>query len=152
MIRTVYMDRDIAEQYKQRVQALQPDARRRWGSMSVGQMLAHLDEFLRFSIGEAEARDDSNWFFRYVFGPVAFHLLPFPRGVLPAPANTTPEGNGDLDHQKQAVLDHIDRFVELYERNPDHRAVNPMLGPLTMKQWALVHGRHFPHHLKQFGV
>lgn len=152
MLKTLYMTRPVAETLKGRIQNLTPDARRRFGSMSLPEMLAHLEQTLKVSLGEVQAPDESNWFVRYIAGPLAFHVLPWPRGKLKTADIMLVPPEGEVEELKQRVCDGIDRFIEVFEKEPGRKAVSPLLGPLTMKQWALVHGRHIPHHLEQFGV
>lgn len=152
MFRTLYMDRGVAEGFKARVRNLGADSRRQFGTMTLPEMLAHLEQTFKVALGEVEGKDESNWLMRNVMGPLAFHVLPWPKGKLKTADLMLVAPEGEIEELKQRLLACIDRFVDVYEREPGRTAISPLLGPITMKQWALVHGRHLPHHLEQFGV
>lgn len=152
MLKTLYMNQPVAEAFKNRLRNLTPDARRRFGTMSLPEMLAHLEQTLKVSLGEVPAKDESNWLVRNIVGPLAFHVLPWPRGRLKTADLMLVPPEGEVEELIQRICDAIDRFVEVYEKEPERTAISPLLGPLTLRQWALVHGRHIPHHLEQFGA
>lgn len=152
MFRALYMDRAVAGGFKARISRLTPQSRRQFGTMTLPEMLAHLEQSFKITLGEVRATDESNWLIRNVLGPVVFRWLPWPKGRLKSKDIMLVPPHGEVEELKQRLLDYIDRFVDVYEREPGRSAISPLLGPLTMKQWALVHGRHIPHHLEQFGV
>lgn len=152
MFRTLYMNRVVADGFKARIRRLTPQSQRRFGTMALPEMLAHLEQTFKVALGEVQGRDESQWLMRNIMGPLAFHVLPWPKGKLKTADIMLVPPQGEVEELKQRLLACIDRFVDVYEREPRRTAVSPLLGPLTMKQWALVHGRHIPHHLEQFGV
>lgn len=152
MFNTLYMDRTVAETFKDRIRKLTPDAQRQFGTMTLAEMLAHLEQTFKVALGEVEGKDESNWLMRNIFGPLAFHVLPWPKGKLKTADIMLVEPAGEIEEMKNRLIEYIDRFVDTWEKEPDRTAISPLLGPLDMKQWALVHGRHIPHHLEQFGV
>jgi len=152
LLKTLYMNRQVADSFKKRLKKLTPEAQRRFGTTSLPEMLAPLDPTLKVSLGEVTAKDESSWFMRNIGGPLAFHVLPWPKGNLKTADLMLVPPEGDVAELVQRTCDAIDRFVDAYENDPERTAISPLLGPLDMRQWALVHGRHIPHHLEQFGV
>lgn len=152
MIKTLYMNRPVAETFKNRLRNLTPESQRRFGTMSLPEMLAHLEQTLRVSLGEVPSKDESTWFMRNIGGPLAFHVLPWPKGKLKTADVMLVAPEGEVEELIRRICDAIDRFVDAYEQESERTAISPLLGPLTLRQWALVHGRHIPHHLEQFGA
>lgn len=152
MLKTLYMTRPVAETFKDRLRSLTPESERQFGTMSLGEMLAHLEQSLKVSLGEVPAKDESTWFSRNIGGPLAFHVLPWPKGKLKTFDVMLVAPQGEFDEWVRRTCEGIDRFIETSENEPERTAISPLLGPLNMRQWALVHGRHIPHHLEQFGA
>ena len=46
----------------------------------------------------------------------------------------------------------MEQFVDALDGEPDRIAVHPAFGDLTLRKWAKLHGKHFDHHLRQFGA
>lgn len=152
MFQTLYMDREVAEAFKARLRTLTPESKRQFGKMTLPEMLAHLEQTFKVALGEVESKDESTWMMRNIMGPLAFHVLPWPKGSLKTADIMLVAPEGEVEELKQRLIVSIDRFVEVHENEPERTAISPLLGSLTMKQWALVHGRHVPHHLEQFGA
>src|ERR1051325_8327208 len=47
----------VQQQVKQRIQSLQPGSERHWGRMSAGQMICHLTDSFRRTLGEKQAEN-----------------------------------------------------------------------------------------------
>ena len=66
----------------QRLRAIGPESQRRWGKMTVGEMICHLSDAFRVATGEKEAKPISTWFKRSVMKWAALELpMQWPHGV-----------------------------------------------------------------------
>lgn len=143
-------DPGVRETVKQRVQALRADSQRRWGKMSVDQMLWHVNESLRMALGDA------------VFEPMKVPRLPkpvlrwmvlnvpWPKGRSPTYKEMVATRSYDFEAERARCLQLVGRFVAL--KLEGSWPVNPTLGPMTGSQWSQLHAKHLDHHLKQFGA
>ena len=123
-----------------------------WGTMSVNQMVCHLNDAFRVALGEKAARSTSSFFQRTVikwgalYGP-----RPWPK-ELPTVPEVKQGGGGsppqDLVHDKTALLLTIGRFCDQLPAPP---LPHPMLGPMTRADWMRWGYLHADHPLRQFG-
>ncbi|HYG78614.1 MAG TPA: DUF1569 domain-containing protein [Planctomycetota bacterium] len=59
---------------------------------------------------------------------------------------------GEFSAEQNGLEADIRRFIELSEKEPERLGLHPMFGPQPLKKWQRMHGMHFDHHLRQFGV
>ena len=151
-MRSVRNARDRAE-LLQRLRMISPESRPRWGRMSAHQMVCHLGDICRVSLGERRTTPVGNPLAHTVIKYFLLGGLPIPKGVP-----TTPE----LDQERQGTAPadfdaDVRTLEELLERIgtagslPDAHE-HPFFGPLSTSQWGRFHYRHMDHHLRQFGV
>ena len=77
---------DSIQQFTQRIDKLTPQSAGLWGSMNVSQMLAHMNDAFRISLGMKPVVDKSNFFNRYILFPIGIYLVPvWPKGEKTAP-------------------------------------------------------------------
>jgi len=133
-----------------RLRSLRPDAPAGWGRMNAPQMLNHLRDSMRWTLGEisiAPQRGLLRW-------PGVRHAvmfwLPWPKGKIPSVPELflTPPGSWDAD--LAALEELLRRFVAETGRRqwPEH----VVFGPMSHALWGRFAHRHFDHHLQQFGV
>ena len=147
------LDRGHRDLFDARIDALLPDAHRRWGRMQPVEVLAHLRAALRLSLGRITLPDQSTPLFRNRFTQwILFGALPWPRGKIEAPSHFQPTPADSMEEERVKLGKAMDQFVEALEREPQTTAVHPAFGSLTLRKWAKLHGKHFDHHLKQFGA
>lgn len=142
-------------QYKsdilRRVQALRPDTQRRWGKMSVSQMLWHVNEAMEGALG------------RIQMGAVK-PPIPLPRPVLKFLVLNAPWGKGAPtlkrwmpEHDKYDFVSERDRCCRLIDEiasKPveDIWPDSPTLGRMSGNDVTRLQAKHLNHHLTQFGV
>ncbi|MBK8657325.1 MAG: DUF1569 domain-containing protein [Bacteroidetes bacterium] len=136
-----------------RMDKLSPQSKALWGRMNVQQMLAHMNDAFKISMGMKEAVDKSNWYTRNVMFPVAVYLLP----AWPRSSHTAPEMNQEQDgtHPRDfyTELEFAKKMIDIFnEREQNKLKPHPMFGLLTKQQWSDLLVKHFKHHLTQFGV
>ena len=116
-------------------------------------MFAHLAWVSEVSLEEIQAQDTSTFLLRHILKRLVFQTpLPWPQGKIKAPPEYTPAPKGTLDDERARLIAAMERFVEAADREPGRKTAHPLFGPFTLKYWQLSHGKHFNHHLEQFGV
>jgi hypothetical protein len=134
----------------QRLHALQPDARRQWGTMAPAQMLRHCALALETGSGDRPMK-------QALIGKILMPL--FKKKILDAPhlkkgSPTDPtfivKDECDFAAERTRLLTLIERFVQ---RGPAAAATqtHPFFGRLSGDQWGELMYKHIDHHLQQFG-
>ena len=143
-------DPTVREAIKSRVRAVQPDARGKWGTMTVDQMLWHLSSALEMCLGRLDSGGESAPF------PIPKSILrfavldlPWPQGVPTLQALKAAKSY-DFQAEQARCLKLIDEFTAkpIRDRWPEH----PVLGTMSGNQYSRLQAKHFLHHLEQFGV
>jgi len=149
----VPLTRQTLADFTGRVEALKSDSQRKFGKMSIEQMLKHLRNAHEVALGEKTMVDESKPILRNVlFFVIARVMTTWPGGRIKAPDYWSPPADFDFDGERKGLLSAMKRFTEALEKTPEKVAVHPMLGPLTMRKWSQLNGAHINHHMRQFGV
>jgi len=142
------------EEILRRFETLQPTSPHRWGSMSAHQMICHLTDVFRSSMGEKPVSPAPRIIPRPPLRWLALWLpFPWPHGFPARPewdqkiAGTPPT---DFDHDRRELL----RIFARFTAQPQTFAWNEhaIFGPMTHAQWQRLGYRHMDHHLRQFGA
>jgi hypothetical protein len=135
-------------QLVQRIQSLTSGSQRRWGKMTVDQMLWHVNDAMALSLGELT---------------VAYEKVPIPRPLLkfivlnlpwaksgPTHPAFIARKNYDFEAERSRCLRLIEKIssANLNSAWPEH----PAFGSMTGTQVSKLHAKHLNHHLTQFGV
>lgn len=147
------LQQQVRDEFAKRLEKLNENTPRKWGTMNATQMLAHLNEAFRIALGMAPSKDVSGFYSRYIKFPVAVYVLPFwPHGEK-APKEINVIANKISTKDFYTELAFLLKFMEvLSERENGKLKPHPMFGSLSKKQWADLFTRHIDHHFKQFGV
>lgn len=150
MPRTIHDAEDRAA-LKRRVLSLRPDTARRWGSMTVDQMLWHVNESFRLALGDGR--------FEPIKGvpPLPKVVLrwlllnaPWPKGRAPTYQEMVARQPYDFAAEQARCLQLVDRMAS---RSIDGAwPVNPTIGYMSGRHWSRLQAKHLDHHLRQFGV
>lgn len=138
-----------------RVKQVRPDSPRRWGKMTAGQMICHLADSFRVTIGERSAASQvksplPTGVMRWL---ALYSGMPWPKGVPTRPevdafiGGTTPSA---FDADVQELLRLLGRFssnARDFQWQP-----HPMFGLMPDRDWMRWGYLHMNHHLRQFGV
>lgn len=142
-------DSQVRTQFRRRIESLQPDAQRHWGRMDARQMVCHLGDQLRLTLGDISAQRMPSPLRYPVIKPLVLYVLPWPKGrtIGPPEAFTTPPTEWQRDIA--TLLELLERFASEKARTkwPPHPMFGAMSGPL----WSRFICKHFDHHLRQFG-
>jgi hypothetical protein len=148
----MFLTRDTRQEFVSRLAAIRADTKPKWGQMDATRLMRHLSRSIEISLNEVEAQDMSNWFTRHIVKYLVFHLFTkWPKG-LKAPEVFTPEPSENFEKERQTALEAIERFLSIADSEPTRMGLSPFLGPQPMTYWRRIHGVHFRHHFRQFGV
>ena len=142
-------DPTVIASMRARIEKLTPASQRRWGKMSVDQMLWHVNRVLMNGLGQFRPAD--------MFFPLPKPVLRYLGLHIPWPKNTkTPPEFKARDHysfdaERDRCLALIHEFAERQIDAPGwgHSAG---LGDMSGRQWSELQAKHLNHHLRQFGV
>jgi hypothetical protein len=141
-------DPEVYTSIRKRIESLRADMQRQWGTMSIDQMLWHVNVSMREAVGEYKAQ---------------IKPLPVPKALLRWAVLNMPWGRGartrpdmyavsthDFNAQKTECLALVDRIVgrSLDAEWPDSAS----MGTMTGAHWSRLTAKHLDHHLRQFGV
>jgi len=141
-------DPAVRDSIRARIQRLSLSSERRWGEMSVDQMLWHCNQVLGTSLGDIQVPIRRPPFPVPVLKIMLFYL-PWPHGAPTAPEYRAAESKA-FDVERAKCLELIDRFLA---RSMDERDwPRAVFGPLTGREWSRLQARHLDHHLKQFSA
>jgi len=131
-----------------RIDALTADSRRRWGTMSVGQMIVHCDRHLRHSLGEPLTPVNKP-IRHFPLNLLIIYLLPTPKG-LPTMDELRNPVSGALEEERKRLKDTLEELGALPHgtRMPVHAA----FGRIGHHAHGKLAHDHLDHHLKQFGT
>ena len=135
-----------------RIRTLRSDSARRWGRMSVHQMVCHLNDAFRMATGEKPVTCAPTLRNRTLTRWIALHLpLRWPAGI-----ETVPEINQEIGGTSPgdfvADLAELEARVKQFAAPRDGWPVHPIFGRMSEAEWLRWAYLHVDHHLRQFGV
>ena len=141
-------DEAYRSQVMTRVAALRRDSQRRWGRMSVDQMLWHVNGAMAAALGQIQVPPQKVPLPRPVMKFLVLNL-PWPKGAPTLPMFVA-SGGYQFDSERARCLQLIDQLAarRLDGDWPD----NPVFGSVTGPYVSRLQAKHLDHHLKQFGV
>ena len=144
----IWNDSDRAELVR-RALTLTPAHTARWGTFSVGGMLAHLNDSTRMASGELLVTGKAPAFLKWRFVRYLFiYVLPMPKGAPTAPELLGRTAAADVVSEQQQ----FETLFDALARRESLAASHPAFGAMSRDDWgALVH-KHVDHHLRQFGA
>jgi hypothetical protein len=150
-MRTLADERDRAELVA-RLGALRPDSARRWGRMTVHQMVCHLADNYRMALGQRPVETMRVPVPRGLVKWVALYApLPWPRGIPTAP-ETDQQRLGSRPVEFAADLAEAVALLERVAGAELARRAHTVFGTMTAADWQRWAWLHTDHHLRQFGV
>jgi DinB superfamily len=138
-----------------RLAELRPDSTRRWGRMTVHQMVCHVGDAYRMVTREKDVVEISSPMQRTLVKWVALYApMPWPRGRI----STVPEldqlTGGTAPEDFAADVARARVLVERMAREAGTVAWprHPYFGPMSVADWLRWGYLHADHHLRQFGA
>ena len=148
-MRSILNEADRSE-ISSRLRSLSASSTRKWGSMTVEDMLQHLRLSFSMALGELPVPSVNKRAFQvFPLKHLILYVFPFPKGAPTAPA-LKPAVSTSFEEERAAVLELLERIAS--GRSECESRAHPLFGPLTHKEWCAVTYKHTDHHLKQFGV
>jgi hypothetical protein len=140
------------KEFRNRVLAIRPDNPRQWGTMSVAQMLHHLNLACGGPFGFYRLPDESYITARTVFRWILIDWFPEqPVGLrLPKNFKIPHDAQFDFDFEKQQLVSILDKAWQA--TSPSDWGPHPMFGKMSPKEWGKLFQIHIDYHLKQFGA
>ena len=139
------------QELAERVRRLTPEAERRWGTMTAGQMICHLGDQLRVALGELPSSSSAS-------GPLTWpgmkqfviYVMPWPKGKIQTARSMLTTKPTEFEADREEFL----QFMELFaDRGPEAPLTpHPLFGKLSGKDWGGLVARHIDYHLRQFGA
>jgi DinB family protein len=153
-MKTLSSERDLNE-VLQRLRTLRLDSKRRWGKMTVQQMVCHLSDSFRAVTGQMTVSAATGPLQRTVVKWVALYApMPWPPGLPTRPeldqrrdAGTRP-GEFAADVEELARLTSRFAVDQLGCARPEH----PIFGLMSHRDWMRWGYLHMDHHLRQFSA
>jgi hypothetical protein len=143
-------DPAVRDSIRARVQKLTPTSTRKWGKMSIDQMLWHVNEVLRNSLGETTPKLMKVPLPRSLMKFLVINL-PWPKGAPTAPDYIATGKRYDFETERAKCLRLIDDFTRRPIEAPNWGA-SPGAGQMSGSEWSRLQHKHIDHHLKQFGT
>jgi hypothetical protein len=142
------------EEILERLQAIHPGSRRRWGKMTAPQMICHLSDALRVSMGNRAPKPIGGWASRSLMKWAALWLpTKWPRGVPTVPECEAGIGGtppAEMARDLIELFELLDRFTSL--KTTRDLLPHPLFGKMSEKEWMRWGYLHIDHHLRQFGA
>jgi len=147
------------KQIVQRLHTIQPSSPRLWGKMTAPEMICHLADSFRVTIGEKTWTTQRIsitwipvpcWFVKWVALEVP---LPWPRGLKTRP-EVDQELEGTPPREFRADIDDLLRLMDRFTGRPKEFEwqPHPIFGLMEDADWMRWGYLHMDHHLRQFGV
>ena len=132
-----------------RLDKLDPDKQPLWGKFTCQDMLAHLSDSLKMSLGKLPVKQQ-NLPFRYTpLKQLAVYILPIPKNSPTAPELIARKGES-VEEEKKNIVEFLNEFEKKKEQK--NWIIHPAFGKLSESAWGVLVYRHMDHHLRQFMV
>ena len=140
------------EEIVRRLRTIRADSGRRWGRMSVHQMICHLSDSFLAVTGQRDVSPASGLLQSTLIKWIALYApLKWPRGV-PTRPEVDQEVGGTKPSHFAADVTQLEMLVELITtRKGCFGPTHPIFGKMSDTDWMRWAYLHMDHHLRQFG-
>lgn len=141
-----------AEDYQdilRRMNALTETSERKWGKMTVGQMLWHCQLPLKVALENKKPEKKGSLLAKIFFKKAMYNDSPWRKNLPTAPKFKAKEDKnfeGEITKLRQLIAE-----VHLL-KNREQWHPHPVFGTFTHEQWGQMQYKHLDHHFRQFGV
>jgi hypothetical protein len=142
-------DPTVRSSLESRLNAIRADSPRKWGSMSVDQMLWHVNQFLAASVGEQNSLTVQKSPIPAALMKFFLIYMPWPRSA-PTNKGAVASSQHDLEAERAKCRELIAKFVS----RPIDQAwpADPSFGPVSGTFASKLQAKHLDHHFKQFNA
>jgi hypothetical protein len=136
----------------ERLAKVRADSERRWGSMTENQMICHLSDSFRVSLGEKKVSSVATFASRTIVKFIALRVpMAWAHGVKTRPeVDQQIGGTRPTDFAPDVAI--LRALVERFCSNEGEFAAHPMFGQLSRAERMRHAYLHMDHHLRQFGA
>jgi hypothetical protein len=146
-------DARVANEVKARLEHLEPQSERLWGTMTAAQMLAHCSVAMEWAVGDV-VPEKAGLPLRVVgrlVKPLALRNDDPMRKNSPTAKSLLVADERDFGTERERLSGLIGKFAvggaAGCTRNP-----HSFFGEMTLEEWAILTYKHLDHHLRQFGA
>lgn len=133
-----------------RLNALTPQSQRLWGTMSVSQMLNHLQRPIQHGLGEISSKKAAPSWVGWLAKNIFLGGINFPKNTVTMKEFKVRTDDYNFETEKQAVLNYLQKAQD--HVNTAQLKAHPLFGNLSADEWGQLTYVHLDHHLRQFGV
>jgi len=137
-----------------RLRTLRPDTARRWGRMTAHQMVCHLADAFRMSLGQKPVSDATGRLQRTLVKWIALYApLAWPVGI-PTRPEVDQQVHGTAPGDFAADVAEVEALLEVVatRQNGFDWPPHPIFGRMSHRAWLRWAYLHTDHHLRQFGA
>ncbi|GAB1356335.1 hypothetical protein MASR1M29_05020 [Cloacibacterium normanense] len=146
-------DAKDAQEYINRINNLTPETQRKWGKMSVDQVLAHLNVAYDLTF-TPEKFPKPSFIAKFLLSkfvkPKITNEIPYKQSLPTSPAFIIADER-NYEEEKAKLIGNIQRAQQL-GREAFEGKENINFGKMTAQDWNNMFAKHLNHHLEQFGV
>lgn len=141
------LDENARKELMDRLDRFSSDKQPLWGKMDAKQMITHLVDSLRMSVGELPTVPHKSILSNSLVKRFVIHYWPMPKNVHTAP-ELIARKTDNIDLEKKHLASLIKKYKEFEQRElwPDH----PIFGKMSNKDWGVLCYKHIDHHFQQF--
>jgi hypothetical protein len=146
-------DAHTSQEMIERINKLTPMSEAQWGSMSVAQMMAHLQ--VPLNLAHEKIQIKSNKLISFLFGRKLLRNIvsderPFEKN-LPTFKEAKNLGARLFEPEKKQLIELVKNF-QASGPSGITKKPHPFFGDMTTQDWDILQYKHLDHHLRQFGV
>jgi len=143
---------EITSEFIERINELSPSTKAKWGTMNVGQMLAHLN--VSYDYIYTEKYPKPKGFKKFILKKLVKPIVVGEKGYKEN-SRTAPDfvisDEREFEFEKKKLIDAMNKTQQLGENHFDGKESHSF-GILNSAEWNNMFVKHLEHHLKQFGV
>jgi len=138
-----------------RIGAVQPTSPRKWGRMTVNQMICHLNDSFEVGLGERTTSSATGLIQRTILKWGGLWVpIRWPKGVPTRPEIKQGVGGTppmEFERDRAELLKLVERFCEFCNA-PKRPRAHPIFGEFREDEWLRWGYLHADHHLRQFST
>ena len=146
-------DAKDAQEYINRINNLTPETQRKWGKMSVDQVLAHLNVAYDLTF-TPEKFPKPSFIAKFLLSrfvkPKITNEIPYKQSLPTSPVFIIADER-NYEEEKAKLIGNIQRVQQL-GREAFEGKENINFGKMAAQDWNNMFAKHLNHHLEQFGV
>jgi len=135
-----------------RINKLTPSSQPLWGTMAVGQMMAHCNVTYELVYDNKHPKPGSfkKFLLKSFVKNIVVNEKPYKKNERTAPEFLIKDDK-NFEAEKKRLIDHISKTQQLGEAHFEGKESHSF-GPLNKSEWNNMFYKHIDHHLSQFGV